>query len=221
MGIFDSFFHPENSYKDAQEQLQKFFQQAMGYQQPYDEAGKNQIGKLNTAEDRLLHPDELLNEWTSGYETSPFAKQLLGQSKAAGLDAASSMGLNGSSAALGNIQNSAGNIVNSDRNSYLTDLMEKYMKGIGIGQNIFNTGATTAGHEADETLAHGDEMAKAKFGEDSAPGEIFGKLFGGLGQLGANYLGGGFGTGGLGRGVWSPDFLNKTKGTWGMSGGAA
>jgi hypothetical protein len=171
-----NFFHPEEGYKKAQEELLKYFQQAMGYQQPFQQNGVNQGQILTDAQKQLMNPSEMLNKWTAGYETSPYAKQLMDQSKSSGLDAASSMGLTGSSPALNSIQNSAGNIMQKDRETYLNDLMNKYMQGIGIGQNIYGVGANTAGNMGNQAMNMGNMMGGAKYGETNSPGSMIGNL---------------------------------------------
>jgi hypothetical protein len=172
----NSFFHPEEGWEEAQKQLQKYFQQAMGYQQPFQQNGVNQGQILTDAQKQLMNPSELLNKWTAGYETSPYAQQLMDQSKSSGLDAASSMGLMGSSPALSSIQNSAGNIMQKDRETYLNDLMNKYMQGLGIGKDIYSTGAATAGNMGNQAMNMGNMMGGAKYGETNAPGNMIGNL---------------------------------------------
>lgn len=171
-----SFLHPEDAYKKAGREAEKGWQEAKGYEMPYYNAGTSQIGKLTGAQDQLMHPDQLESQWASTYETSPYAKQLMDQSKNAGLDAASSMGLLGSSSALGNIQTGASNIMNKEREQYMKDLMEKYMKGVGIGTNMFDTGATTGTNLANQAVGAGENRGAATYGAASAPGEMFKSL---------------------------------------------
>lgn len=194
MGIgsmINSFLNPQDAYKDAEDQIQKGWQQAQGYESPFVNQGQAQYGNLMGAEGALLNPAQLENQWTQQYQTSPYAQQMLQQNKAQGLDAASSMGLMGSSGALNNIQVGAGNIVNQDRQQFLNDLMQKYMTGVGIGQNIYGTGATAAGNLASGALQTGENMAGLKYGEEAAPGQMFGNLLGTGLNLGLNYATGG------------------------------
>jgi hypothetical protein len=172
----ESFFHPEKGWEEAQKELQKYFQQAMGYQQPFQQNGVNQGQILTDAQKQLMNPSEMLNKWTSGYETSPYAHQLMDQSKSSGLDAASSMGLMGSSPALSSIQNSAGNIMQKDRESYLKDMMDKYMKGIGIGENIYNQGSATAANMGTQAMQAGQGAGTAAFGQANAPGNMISNM---------------------------------------------
>lgn len=162
------FLHPEDAWKKAQEAAEQGWNQAQGFERPYWQHGMDQYGMLSDAEKQLLDPAALENKWASSYEQSPYAKQMLEINKNSGLDAASSMGLMGSSAALGNIQTGAGNIVNQDRQSFLNDLMQKYMSGIGIGQNIYNTGADMASTMGGQAMRQGENMAGLQYGQNSA-----------------------------------------------------
>jgi hypothetical protein len=185
MGIFDSLaggfglgdsvhsmLNPDEGYRAAADQMRKAWEQAQGFQDPYRKAGLDQTGRLNDAENKLLDPSALLADWMSKYQTSPFAQKSMANAKESGLDAASSMGLMGSSSALNNIQNSSSDIMNADRSQYLNDMMQKFMGGIGIGQNMFNTGAATAGNMGKEALGVGENLGQAAYGEKNAPGQF-------------------------------------------------
>lgn len=209
MGAFDyinSFLHPEDAYKAAQGPVNKGYREARGYQEPFIHHGEEQYGRLNEASGRLMHPEEFSEKWggqfdrspqsfdkmISGYQTSPYAKQLLAANLGSGQEAASSMGLSGSSAALSNIQKGAGDIVSRDRSQYLSernqdiqnrrnytnDLMQQYLSGIGIGQNLYGVGANTAGNLSGQAIEHGRDIAGLKYGETAAPGQLFGKAVG-------------------------------------------
>jgi hypothetical protein len=189
--MINSFLHPEDAYKEAQKSANKGYGEAQGYQQPIINQGQAQYDPLNAAREKLMNPGALQNEWASQYETSPYAKQLLEQNQSAGLDAASSMGLNGSSAALGNIQTGAGNIQKEDRQQFLNDIMKKYMAGIGLGEDIYGAGANAASGSANRAFEHGNNIAGLKGSEVAAPGQLFGKLLGTAGNVGLNYATGG------------------------------
>ena len=186
-GMIHSFWNPQEGYEDAAKEYEKYYQQGMGYQEPFRQNGLNQTGRLNTAEDKLLDPSALLSEWMDKYKTSPYAQRSMQNASASGLDAASSQGLLGSSAATQNIQQSSSDIMNKDRSEYLQDLMKKYMTGIGIGQNMYNVGATTAGNMGNQSMEMGDRMGQAVYGRDTAPG----KMAKGLVDAGARMYGGG------------------------------
>ncbi len=189
--MINRFLSPEDAYKDAENVSNQQWQQTQGYAKPWIDQGNSQYGRLNTATGDLLDPTGMENRWSSSYETSPYAQQMLKENQGAGLDAASSMGLMGSSAAVNNIQTGAHNIVNQDRQQYMNDLMQKYMAGIGLGQNMYGTGANIAGTMAGLSNQHGDTMAGLKYGESAAPGAMFGKLAGMGIDMGLNYATGG------------------------------
>ncbi len=186
MGILDrivniakgplSMLDPSEGYRKAGNETQKYWQQALGFQQPFMEAGKSQLPMLTGAENQLLNPADLLGKWMGSYETSPYAKRSMQNAQSAGLDAASSMGLGGSSAALGNIQQSSSDIMNKDRDTFLNDLMQKYMTGIGVGQDIYGKGVGTAGNLGKEALGVGQDMAGAAYGEENSPADIWRNL---------------------------------------------
>lgn len=170
MAAFD-FLNPGKGYKEAGKEYEKYYNQAKNFQMPYYQSGIDQIQKLMDAENRLLNPADLQSEWSKGYETSPYAKQLQQEASSQGLDAASSMGLLGSSTALSNIQQGSSNIMQRDRDKYMNDLMEKYMKGIGIGQNMYGTGAGAASNIAGNAMNQGNRMGEAAYGQNNAMGD--------------------------------------------------
>jgi hypothetical protein len=194
MGLFDmisSFLNPQEGYKAAQKPVQQGWNQAQGFQIPFVNNGKSQINPLVDAETRLLHPEQLENQWASQYEQSPYAQQLLKKNQAQGLDAASAMGLNGSSAAIGNIQQGAGEITSKDRQQFMQDLMEKFLHGIGIGQNIYGVGAGSAGNLGNQSIRTGETLGNLKGNEVNAPGNLLNNLIQTAVQAFGSYAGGG------------------------------
>lgn len=217
MGAFDSIFHPGDAYKKAEQAAQEGYNQAQSYERPFWQQGQDQYDRLNTATGQLLNPAELENQWSSGYQQSPYAQQLLKQNQASGLDAASSMGLNGSSAALGNIQTGAGNIVSADREKYMNDLMQKFLSGIGLGQNIYGVGANAGSDLARGSMQHGENMAGLQYGRAQAPGDLLGKLAGMGVDIGLNAAipgaGGGWaGAANAARGIFGKPQINYNSG---------
>jgi hypothetical protein len=200
MGIFDGigdmvsgFFHPGRGYKDARKEMEEKWRQAQGFQNPYNQFGQDQAGRLNNAENSLLDPSKLLAEWMSKYQESPYAKKSMENAKESGLDAASSMGLMGSSPAINNIQNSSSDIMNKDRQAFLQDLMQKYLAGVGIGQNIYNTGAQTAANMGNQAVNVGGNTAEMAYGEGNAPGDFLRNWLATGAKMGANMFSGGMG----------------------------
>ncbi len=162
-------------YGDAGGEEKKGWDQSQGYQRPYWQHGEDQYNDLNQGRKDLMNPQELQNKWSSSYENSPYAKQMLEMNRQSGIDAASSMGLGGSSAALSNIQAGAGNIVQKDRQQYMDDLMKKYMTGIGLGKDIYGIGANTGANLGQGAMIHGENQAQIAYGRGAAPGEQIGQ----------------------------------------------
>jgi hypothetical protein len=204
MSWLSSFLHPERGYQNAQEESEKYYNQGQGYLAPYNQGGQTAGNTLQEMLKNLSNPQEFMNKLMQGYQTSDYAKNLMGQAQEHGLDAASSMGLMGSSPALSVIQQGTSNIGNADRQQYLKNLMDMYGQGVGLGENIYGVGAGAAGQQSQNAMNQGQTSAGLTFGKTNAPGEMFGKGVKAIGKLAANYLTGGFGQGGYGRGMFTP-----------------
>lgn len=205
MSWLSNFLHPSDPYKGAQEQMQQYYNQAQGAYHPYMQQGQAAYGGLSSAMDALLNPEKLQAKWMESYETSPQARQAMAQAREEGLGAASAMGLMGSSAALKGIEGQAGQIASADRQQYLNDLMQKYMAGAGIGQNIYGAGASMAGQYGQNAMNMGNIMGGLEAARRQAGGGMMGGLLGGLGAIGGYALGGPLGGligGGLGSSMY-------------------
>lgn len=200
---FKSFMQPERGYKKAQEQLNQYYDQGQQYLQPYQEQGQQAYGNLNNAMQAMLNPADLYGGWAEGYEASPYAQQLQEMAQNQGLEAASSMGLMGSSPALKAIQAGTTQIGNADRLNYLRDLMGLYGQGAQLAQGIYGQGAQAGGQMSNNAMNMGQNSAQMAFGQQNAPGQMFNDLL----QTGAYMYGnrGGMGGGGNrgGSGGWS------------------
>lgn len=174
----ESFLNPQRGYEAAGDQLQNYYGQAQGNLQPYNQNGLNIYQTLMNQSNALGNPAQLENQWASGYSESPYAKQMTNKATNAGMNAASSMGLMGSSPAINNVQQSAGDIMQSDRQQYMNDLMQKYMQSIGMNQNIYNQGEYAAGQMSKNAMDMGNSMAGAAYGKMNSPGQNFGQAAG-------------------------------------------
>jgi hypothetical protein len=197
-GMFDSFLHPERGYEEAERQARKYYEDAQKYQMPYQQHGLEAYGPLNEAYGKLLHPEQLAEEWSKSYSASPESKRMQDMFRNQGMEEASRMGLMGSSGAMANLQQGVGDISLADRRNYLNDLMQKYMAGVGLGQNIYGTGANAAGSLGGRAFDQGGRMAALGYGRVNAPGDVFGGLLGTGAKLYSNYLTGGMNTGAQG-----------------------
>jgi hypothetical protein len=202
MGLFDavsSFLNPDEGYRAGQGALDKYYKEAQQYYkdaqgnlQPYNQFGKDAYTDYSGAMKRLLNPTALEADWMKNYTESPEAKNATDIATQSGLDAASSMGLMGSNTALNALQGGASKIALNDRSNFLDRLMQKYLAGAGIAGNIFGMGAGAANTMSNNAMTMGSNAlnmgqnsANMAYGEQNAPGDMFGKLLGaGLGVAG-------------------------------------
>ncbi len=190
MSWFSEFLHPGRGYKDAQKDLDKYYNQGQGYLDPYNQNGQDQYKNLQEMIDKLKNPAALRDEWEKSYKESDAAKNAESAATQHGLDAASSLGLNGSSSALSAIQAGTSGIAAEDKQNYLNDLMEKYMGATGLASGVYGTGAGAAGQQSTNSMNQGANTAQLTFGRKNAGGSRFGNMFGqGVGLFGS-YLGG-------------------------------
>lgn len=183
--------NPSAPYKKAQTEEEAALDRFRQSLQPYQQAGIGEIPRLQEATGNLLDPTKLEDQWTAAYQQSPYLKQLLGESREAGLGAASSQGLLGSSAATENVQRSATGLGEQFRSQYLDDLMKKYLAGVETSRNIYGTGADIARTGAAGELQGGEDLAKILYGRASAPGTLFGSIAGPLAGAGIGAIAGG------------------------------
>lgn len=190
MGFLDAFFHPEKGYERAQDELNRYYGQAQDYLNPYIKGGQQAFNPLYGAMSSLLDPTKLQAEWTKSYTMSPQAQQAQSMANQSGLNAASAMGLLGSRTGLDALQAGTSQIALNDRQNYLNDLMQKYLAGTGIGQNIYNTGAGAAGQAGQNAMNMGQNSAQMAYGQQNSQGNLFGGALGLLGSLGSSALSG-------------------------------
>lgn len=160
-GLFGGLFgggDGSSPYDAASDQMKQYYQEGQGYLNPFLQA--------------LSDPQALQSQWTQGYETSPYAKQMQASAGQYGMDAASSMGLLGSSPALQAIQGGQSNIMAKDRQQYLGDLMQKYLAGAGI-----------AGQMQQGAMGMGQMMGQAAYGAESERQRAGSGIFGSLGNI--------------------------------------
>ena len=190
MSWLSSFMNPQRGYDAAQGQMDNYYNQAQGYQQPYNQMGQQGGAATQGAMQNLLNPEQMQNQWAQGYQESPYAKQMEQQAQSSGLDAASSMGLMGSSSALQGIQAGRSNIMGADRQKYLDDLMSKYQLGTQTAGNMMNMGSQTANQMGNNAMNQGQNSAGMAYGSKNSQGEMFGNLMGGAVGLFGSALGG-------------------------------
>lgn len=178
MSWLTSFLNPGKGYQNAQAQQEKYYNQSQGYLQPYNQNGIGQTQTLQDYINNLSNPQALYDKWVGGYKESEAAKQAERRAQEHGLNAASSMGLLGSNTALNAIQSGTNNIANEDKQSYLDNLMQKYLAGAGIAQGMYNTGAGAAGQQSTNANNMGTNSANNAFGQANAGGNTLANILG-------------------------------------------
>lgn len=190
MSWLSSFLNPGKGYEKGQEQLDKYYNQAQGNLQPYNQNGQQQYGNLNEYIQNLMNPEALQNKWASGYSESPAAKQAETMAQEHGLNAASSMGLMGSNTALNATQAGTTQIGLDDRQNYLDNLMQKYLAGANLAQGIYGQGANAAGQMGQNSMNMGQNSAEMAYGKQNAGGNMLSGLIGTAAGVAGSALGG-------------------------------
>lgn len=190
MGLFSSFFHPERGYEKAQDEMQQYYNQAQNFQKPYNQFGQEAYGPLSGAMQALLNPEGLMSRFQNAYTESPSAKYAENLAGEHGMNAASSMGLLGSTPALQVIQEGKSRIGLEDRDSYINRLIQQYLQGAGIAGNIYNTGASTASNMGSNAMRMGENASQLAYNRENAPGGLFGSLLGLGGSIAGSALSG-------------------------------
>lgn len=186
MSWLSSFLNPGKGYEKGQEQLDKYYGQAQGALQPYNQNGQDQYANLLEMLKNLMDPQALQDKWASGYKESEAAKNAEGIAQEHGLDAASSMGLMGSNTALNAIQRGTSQIGADDKQNYLDQLMEKYKQAVGLSSGIYGQGANAAGTQSNNAMNMGQNSAEMAYGKQNAGGNMLSGLIGaGIGAAGS------------------------------------
>ena len=173
-----SMLNPDRAYRRAGQESERAFGQAQQYLQPYEQQGQAAYQPLNTAMQNLLNPGQLENDWRSQYQMSPYAQMQQEMAQNQGLEAASSMGLMGSSPALQAIQAGTNQISAQDQERFLDRMMQKYMSGAQLAQGLYGQGANFASQLGANTMAQGQNRAGAAYGQLASPGSMMGNLIG-------------------------------------------
>lgn len=190
MSWLSSFLHPERGYQAAQDQLQQFYDQGQSKLQPYNQAGMDQYGNLKDIIANFMNPSKLNDSWLKDYTESQSAKNAEDRAGQHGLDAASSMGLLGSNTALNAIQSGQSQIGADAQQSYLDNMMKKYLAGANLASGIFGQGANAASGQSNNAMNMGTNMAQMDYNKQNAGGNMFGGLLGLGGSILGSALGG-------------------------------
>ena len=186
-GLITKLMNPGNAYKKAGQEAERYFQQGQNYLQPYNQQGQQAYGNVQGAMQNLLNPENLYGRFAQSYETSPYAKYAQEAAQNAGLDAASSMGLFGSTPAMRGIQAETSRIGAADRENYMKNMIDQYIHGATLSQNIYGQGANAAGQLSQNANNMGRMAGQTAYGQSSAGPSMFTNLLGTAGKGIADY----------------------------------
>jgi hypothetical protein len=190
MSWLSSFIHPGRAYEKAGKESERYYNQGQQFLQPYNQHGEEAYGNLSGAMQNLMHPQDFYNELMQNYETSPYAQNQQAQSTQHALNAASSMGMLGSTPALNAMQAGNSAIGNADRENYFKRLMDMYFHGADISQNIYGQGAQAGNQMGQNAINQGTNASEMAFGQNAVGGQMFGNILGNVSgagmMLGAN-----------------------------------
>jgi len=204
MSWLSQLLNPGGGYKKANQTMQNYYNQAQGNLSPYNQNGQAAQQQLMEYLKNLSNPAALQEGWGKNYKESDYGKNLEREATQRGQDYASSMGLGGSSAAMNNAQKVGAGIRDKDQQQYMDDLMKKYLAGMGLGENISQTGAGAAGQMSNNAMNQGQNQANMEFGQYNAGPNALAGGASWISNLIQQYLNGGMGQGGYGRGMFTP-----------------
>lgn len=173
-----SMLNPDKAYRRAGQETERSFNQAQQFLEPYRQQGQDVYPQLQSAMQKLMNPAQFESEMIGQYEESPYSKFEREKAQNLGLDAASSMGLLGSTPALQALQAGGNRIAAEDRERFIDRMMKKYLAGAEIGQNIYSQSNQFANTMGQNIINQGANRAGAKFSELAAPGNMMGNLIG-------------------------------------------
>lgn len=178
-GLFGDSQGPYHEYND-------WLGKSEDTQNPFYNAGKQGLGNYQDWLGGQKDPANFINNLTSQYKESPYARYQQQQSVRAGQNAASASGLSGSTPFAQQLQQNAQNISSQDQNTWLQNVLginTQYGQGqkdlAGMGQ-----------HAADNISNIQEKRGEAAFGARSAQNQDFWNTIGGGAQIAASLLGG-------------------------------
>lgn len=188
-GLASKLFGGGGAYKKAGKEMEKYYNQGQGYLQPYNEQGQEAYGHLNTAMQNLLNPTEFYDQLLGGYRQSEASQHAQERARQSGLNNLSAMGMLGSTPGLQALQAGTAQIGAEDEQRYLENMINQYVHGAGLAQNIYGQGGQAAGQMAGNANQMGNNMAEMAYGRAAAPGQMFGNLMGAGAGLAGSYMG--------------------------------
>lgn len=189
-GLFGLFGKKKNPMDEANKYLNQIPGQMQPYYQPYQQAGLDTLKQLQGEYGKLLgDPNAMYNKFAEGYKESPGYQFKLKQALGAGNNAAAAGGFAGSPEHEQLSMQTANDIASQDFNNYLSQIAGLYGQGLQGTQGLENQGYganTDYANMLGQLLGQQGKMAyEGANAANTASGQNWGNIFGGLGQIGS------------------------------------
>jgi hypothetical protein len=171
---------PYGAYGD---ELEKYFNKGIDYQNPFYQAGTGAIPKYQDWLNKMQNPGDFINKTMEGYQESPWAKNMQDYAQRAGTNAASANGMIGSTPFANQMQQNAAGISSQDMQNWLGQVLGINSQ-YGQGQGNLMAGGQNAGNMISQMLGQlGRGKGQAAFGQEYGNQFDFGNMLGGLGGM--------------------------------------
>ncbi len=149
MGLLDDLFGGGQDMPQAPDysgQVQDYMSQVQGLANPYLKSGQSADALLSQQERRLVSdPTSVQDQIAAGYHTSPYAQNLMNQTRSMAAQNAASTGFVGTPLAQKQLQQNIGNVADQFQNQYVTQGLGQYDQGLGLAQSQAGRGMQAAG----------------------------------------------------------------------------
>jgi hypothetical protein len=179
----------ENAITQSQQQINDYYNQALGFLSPYQQAGTQALSDFTTGLSPLKTPVTTYNQLVSGYSMSPQAQMEQQASLNQALSVGAATGMQGSGAQEKELAQYSQQITSKDLQNYINNIFKTYggyMKGTGqiaqmgekAGTTMGGWGMQTGKSIADLTEQLGQVQAMEKINEENQKWQGIGTLAG-------------------------------------------
>lgn len=194
MSWYNNLFGTNNPAKGAMPYLDQIPGQTNQYMQPYFDAGKSSIPKLQEQYDNILsNPGGAINKMGESFHESPGFKFAVQQALEAAGHANAAGGMAGTPQHQFDASQMVTGLANQDYDNYIKNTMGLYNEGLHGQQGMAQMGQQSGQSMADMISQVLAQKGNYAFQGQNLKNQSTQGLWGGLGALGGAYLGGPFG----------------------------
>ncbi len=191
MSWFDNLFGGKNPSKDANKIIGQIPGQTQGYQQPFFEAGKNQLPGLSDQYGQLLKdPGGRMNQIGQSFKESPGFKFAMQQALQGGNHAAAAGGMAGSPEHEQQNMQLATDLGNQEYNNWMQNALGMYGQGLQGSQGMANQGQQAGQSMADMIAQMLAQQANLSYSGQAQQNQNKSDMWGNATKLGGAALGG-------------------------------